>query len=230
MLDTVDLTKEPSCGMLQTIFAFLMSLDFDVSELDFSKSSDGLIPAIAQDHRSGKILMAAFVNRAAVEATVKSGFAHFFSRSRQRLWQKGEESGNTLQIVGIATDCDHDAVVYSVIPVGPTCHTGAESCFFHGDEVAPLSEILFSLDHLIAERQQTLPPDSYVADLFRSGIDRIAQKVGEEGVETVIAAKNPDRDAFVGESADLLFHLLVLLRSKDCSLDDVLARLKERSK
>ncbi len=205
-----------------------MGTNFDITSLDFSKSADGLIPAIAQDCRSGKILMLAFVNREAVEKSMATGFAHFYSRSREKLWKKGEESGNILSITGIATDCDGDALIYSVESSAPACHTGERSCFFRGDEIVPAFETLAMLESTIKQRQVDMPEKSYVADLFRDGLDRIAQKVGEEGVETVIAAKNSDREECLNESADLLFHLLILLRFKECSLTEVLTVLKER--
>ncbi len=207
-----------------------MPIAFDFSQLDFSKSDDGLIPAVVQNHRSGKILMVAFVNREAIGESIATGYAHFYSRSRQKLWKKGEESGNVLRIIAIAADCDQDALIYAVEPTGHTCHTGEESCFFSENEIVSELEELAKLDKLIAERQEKMPPDSYVAELFRSGIDRIAQKVGEEGVEVVIAAKNNDTADFLGESADLLFHLLILLRAKQCELSDVLKVLRQRSK
>ena len=205
-----------------------MDTQFDIDRLDFGKSPDGLLPAVAHDHHSGQIRMLAFVNREAVEQSMQTGFAHFYSRSKGRLWQKGEESGNTLRIVGIATDCDADAIIYAVKPQGPTCHTGAESCFFAGDTVTPQLAILQQLEAIITQRREQQPQGSYVAQLFASGLDRIAQKVGEEGIETVIAAKNDDREDFVNESADLLFHLLVLLQARGCSLEDVLTVLRQR--
>jgi phosphoribosyl-ATP pyrophosphohydrolase/phosphoribosyl-AMP cyclohydrolase len=189
----------------------------------------GLLPVIVQNIHSGKVLMLGYANAEALEKSHQTGLAHFWSRSRKKLWKKGEESGNILQIKAIKTDCDRDAVLYLVQPTGNTCHTGAESCFFHGDKQQTDSAFLYSLEKTIQQRKESMKKDSYVYSLFSDGIDRIAQKVGEEAVETVIASKNEDRDDFLNESADLLFHLLILLREKDLNLSDVIAVLKNRS-
>jgi len=208
-----------------------MKAQFDIDTLDFSKATpNGLIPAVAQDVRSGKILMLAFVNQEAVEQSLVTGFAHFFSRSRDKIWKKGEESGNTLKITGIATDCDSDAVVYFVEPTGPTCHTGEDSCFFRGDPAASDPEWTAQLEKTIASRARDLPENSYISSLFQSGSDRIIQKVGEEAIETVIAAKNSDEQDFLSEAADLYFHFLVLLTAKGHTLSDIISILRKRQK
>lgn len=208
-----------------------MKAQFDIDTLDFSKATpNGLIPAVAQDVRSGKILMLAFVNQEAVEQSLVTGFAHFFSRSRDKIWKKGEESGNTLKITGIATDCDSDAVVYFVEPTGPTCHTGKDSCFFRGDAAASDPEWTAQLEKTIASRARDLPENSYISSLFQSGSDRIIQKVGEEAIETVIAAKNSDDQDFLSEAADLYFHFLVLLTAKGHTLSDIISILRKRQK
>lgn len=207
-----------------------MNTNLDISQLDFSKTSGDLLTVVAQDISSGKVLMLAFANKEAVEKTVETGEAHFFSRSRNELWRKGETSGNVLKVKGIKSDCDGDALLYLVDPVGPACHTGKESCFFSGDDLKTDAEFLFDLQKLIQSRKKEMPEGSYLASLFSEGLDRVAQKVGEEGVEVVISAKNDDREEFLGESADLLFHLMVLLAEKGESLDGVLEVLKKRQK
>lgn len=196
-------------------------------------SMDGLLPVVVQHHRSGQVLMVGFANREAVEKTLETGHAWFFSRSRQRLWEKGETSGNYLDLKGIRVDCDADAVIYLCEPRGPTCHTGAPSCFFQGLDEASAGEtsgeaaaILFET---ILERQRRADPESsYVARLLSRGVDKVAQKVGEEATEVVIAAKNGDRDEIARELADLWFHTYILLAQQGMSPEDVWEELRRR--
>lgn len=195
---------------------------FDIDALAWDKQ-DGLIPAVVQDARSLRVLMLGYMNRDAVQATLDAGKVVFFSRSKARLWTKGETSGHTLELVAIEADCDHDTLLVQAIPHGPTCHLGTPSCFAG----AP-GGFLGELDALIAERQRERPEGSYTTRLFESGVRRIAQKVGEEGVETALAAVDQDEDALPGEAADLLYHLLVLLRARGSSLAEVLERLERR--
>ena len=191
--------------------------------LNFEKYADGLIPAIVQDARTRAVLMLGYMNRAALEATTRTGIVTFFSRSRQELWVKGETSGNFLKLVSMSEDCDSDAVLVLANPTGPSCHTGATTCF--GE---PENDTLAALENVIEDRRAKPTEDSYVSKLFAKGINKIAQKVGEEAVETVIAAKDDDNIAFVNESADLLFHHLILLNAKGTSLKDVLTVLENR--
>ena len=186
----------------------------------------GLLPAIAQHADTGEILMLGYMNREALAQTLARGRAVFWSRSRESLWEKGETSGNTLQVASVAADCDADTLLLMVRPKGPTCHTGAPSCF--AVEQSPLS-FLAELDGVIAGRKSASPESSYTASLFAEGLKRMAQKVGEEGVETALAADG-DVDALLDESADLLFHLMVLLRARELDLAGVVARLRERHK
>ncbi|HLA95044.1 MAG TPA: bifunctional phosphoribosyl-AMP cyclohydrolase/phosphoribosyl-ATP diphosphatase HisIE [Pyrinomonadaceae bacterium] len=192
-------------------------------KLNYAKYADGLIPAIIQDSDSGIVLMLGFMNAEAVAATKTSGRVTFFSRSKQQLWTKGETSGNYLEFVSIAADCDKDTLLLKANPVGPVCHTGANTCFGEVNK-----NFLSELESVIDERRSNPTDDSYVSKLFAKGINKIAQKVGEEAVEVVIAAKDDDIDAFKNESADLFFHYLILLRAKGISMSDVLSVLKER--
>jgi phosphoribosyl-ATP pyrophosphohydrolase/phosphoribosyl-AMP cyclohydrolase len=187
---------------------------------------DGLVPAIVQDADSGEVLMLGYMDQAALEKTRKCGLVTFFSRSRQCLWTKGETSGNILKLKEIAADCDGDALLVTARPQGPTCHLGTRTCF--GDTRRPALSMLGVLDRLVAERQETMPADSYTTELFESGVRRIAQKVGEEGVETALAAATEDDPALLGEAADLVYHLLVLLHSRGLSIADVGQILEER--
>ena len=187
---------------------------------------DNLIPCIAQNATSGKILMQGYMNREALEKTLSTGHVTFFSRSKQRLWTKGETSGNTLNLVSISCDCDYDSIVALADPIGPTCHTGAESCWLEGD--VPAATFIADLEQVLASRKGADPESSYTARLYAKGIKRIAQKVGEEGVETALAATVKDLDELKNESADLLYHLLVLLQASDLCLTDVVDVLKER--
>ena len=200
-------------------------IDFDASSLDWDKSG-GLVPAIVQDARSGAVLMLGYMNRDALAATLQSGKVTFFSRSKNRLWTKGENSGHWLRLTAIHADCDRDSLLVSAVPAGPTCHRGTQSCF--GDASAPPLGFLGKLDALIDARERQRPADSYTTELFDAGIRRIAQKVGEEGVEVALAAASGDDAELLGESTDLLFHLSVLLRARGKSLADVAAVLAAR--
>lgn len=193
--------------------------------IDFGKYADGLVPAIVQDAATGSVLMLGFMNAEAIERTQTSGRITFFSRSKQRLWTKGETSGNFLDVVSIRPDCDNDTLLVKARPNGPVCHTGTETCF--GDAESSLS-FLTDLESVIAKRAAEPVEGSYVSKLFAKGLNKIAQKVGEEAVETVIAAKDDDIDAFKNEAADLLFHYLVLLQVKGVGLGDIISVLKER--
>lgn len=197
-------------------------------KLNYDKYADGLVPAIVQDAKSGTVLMLGFVNEEAMRLTEKRRRVTFFSRSRQELWTKGETSGNFLKLVSIHIDCDEDTLLIKAEPVGPTCHTGEFSCF--GSENVSNLALLDELEAVIDERRSNPNERSYVSDLFAKGINKIAQKVGEEAVELVIEAKDDNIDAFRSEAADLLFHYLVLLRAKDVSVNDILTVLESRRK
>ncbi len=186
----------------------------------------GLLPAIVQHWRSGEVLMLGWMSPQSLELTQRTARVTFWSRSKRRLWMKGETSGHVLETKAIHGDCDADAVLITAKPRGPTCHLGARSCF--GDDSAPPLAFLDGLDALIAQRHAARPAGSYVAGLFDAGVQRIAQKLGEEGVETALAAVSQDDDALLDEAADLLFHLLVLLRARGLSLQDAAARLARR--
>jgi phosphoribosyl-ATP pyrophosphohydrolase/phosphoribosyl-AMP cyclohydrolase len=204
-------------------------------ELKFGES--GVLPVVIADARTGDVLTLAWANREALDRTLATRETYLYSRSRQRLWRKGESSGNTQRVVDVVADCDGDALLYRVIPNGPACHTGAATCFEHsmlergagavdGDflkAVAHLRRVLF-------ERKQSPPADSYVAKLYAGGVDRIGKKVGEEATEVVIAAKNASDDELVWEAADLFFHLCVLLEARGISLDQVGAQLLARAR
>jgi phosphoribosyl-ATP pyrophosphohydrolase/phosphoribosyl-AMP cyclohydrolase len=190
---------------------------------------DGLLPAVVQHARTGRVLMVAYVNEAALQQTLATGRAVFFSRSRQRLWTKGETSGNYLNIVDVSTDCDSDAILMLADPLGPTCHNGTESCF----AAAASSDVdrfafLPVLEATIANRMAEKPEDSYTARLIAQGPGRIAQKIGEEGVETALAAVMRDDAGLLGECADLLYHVMVLLKSRNLELADVVEELRSR--
>jgi phosphoribosyl-AMP cyclohydrolase / phosphoribosyl-ATP pyrophosphohydrolase len=199
-----------------------------IDQLNFSKLN-GLVPAIVQDARTKQVLMVGFMNREAVEKTLADKRVTFWSRTKQRLWQKGETSGNFLDVVSIHQDCDNDSLLIYAHPRGPVCHTGTYTCFGES-EVSGISDILVELESVIAERKRTMPEGSYTTKLFTEGITRIAQKVGEEGVEVVIASLKQDDARLAEESADLLYHLLVLLRERDLSVRDVLNELQSRRK
>lgn len=201
-------------------------------KLRFDKYADGLVPVIVQDAGSGEVMMLGFMNEAALEKTRETGLVTFFSRSRQNLWTKGETSGNFLRVGEIMADCDSDTLLISATPSGPVCHTGARTCF-GGDDAGPQRSnrnILFDLERIILDRRENPTLESYTSRLFAKGINKIAQKVGEEAVEMVIESKDDDDELFKSEAADLLFHFLVLLRAKDVNLDDVLAVLRDRMK
>ncbi|MBR9913792.1 MAG: bifunctional phosphoribosyl-AMP cyclohydrolase/phosphoribosyl-ATP diphosphatase HisIE [Algicola sp.] len=194
--------------------------------IDFNKNN-GLVPAIIQDAQTQKVLMLGYMNEAALEQTQDTKKVTFFSRSKQRLWTKGEESGNTLQLVDIKLDCDYDTLLIQAHPNGPTCHTGADTCW--NESNSQNYGFLSQLERTIADRRQKGSSEtSYVASLFEKGINKIAQKVGEEAIETVIEAKDDNDDLFLNESADLLFHYLILLQAKGYKLDDITEVLKSR--
>ncbi len=196
--------------------------DFRSEQLSWDKQG-GLLPAIVQDAATHRVLMLGYMDRAALQTTLASGRVTFYSRSRARLWIKGETSGNTLELVSIAADCDNDSLLVQARPQGPTCHRGTTSCFTD----AP-GDFLAELDALIAQRHAERPQGSYTTQLFDAGIRRIAQKVGEEGVETALAAAVQDDAALLGEAADLLYHLTVLLRARGLGLKDAIEALRER--
>lgn len=197
-------------------------------ELDFSKSADGLIPAVVQDADTLKVLMLGYVNKESYQKTLDTKKVTFYSRSRKQLWTKGETSGNFLELVETLIDCDNDTLLFKVRPVGPVCHTGNDTCF---DEVNDSKiSFLYYLENVIQNRKKSPQPGSYTNKLFDKGINKIAQKVGEEAVELVIEAKDNNEELFLGEAADLMFHYLVLLTQKGYSLDDVLKVLESRHK
>lgn len=197
-------------------------------QVDFSKSPDGLVPAIIQDAITNKVLMLGYMNQEALDKTLAEGKVTFYSRSKNRLWTKGEESGNFLQLKHAAIDCDADTLLLKVHPAGPTCHTGADTCW---NEVNKDSQsFLSSLEQVIRDRKENPTDKSYTASLFAKGINKVAQKVGEEAVELVIEAKDSNDHLFISEAADLLFHYLILLQAKGFTLEDVVAILKDRHK
>jgi phosphoribosyl-ATP pyrophosphohydrolase/phosphoribosyl-AMP cyclohydrolase len=198
-----------------------------IGQLDWSKG-DGLLPAIVQDAFDGRVLMQAWMTVEALEQTLQSGKATFFSRSRQQLWTKGETSGNFLRLDSVHADCDNDSLLILARPDGPTCHRNTTSCFDEDTPVFPQLAFLAELENLITQRDRDRPAGSYTTSLFDSGLRRIAQKVGEEGVETALAASNGDDEEVCNESADLLFHLLVMLRARNIALADVVSTLHQR--
>ena len=195
--------------------------------IDFSKYADGLVPAIVQDATTKNVLMLGFMNQAAVDATLSQQKVTFFSRSKNRLWTKGEESGNSLNYVSMALDCDQDSLLIQANPVGPVCHTGTDTCWGADNKFGSL-EFIATLERVIEQRRTAAPETSYVAGLFAKGINKIAQKVGEEAVEVVIEAKDQNDELFLDESADLLFHYLMLLQAKGFKLADVVKILEKR--
>lgn len=206
-------------------------MDFSILKFD----ENGLIPVITQSYHTGKVLMQAYASKEAIEETLKSGYATYYSRSRKSLWKKGETSGNLQKIVDIKIDCDEDSLIYTVIEEGPACHTGEVSCFYRSIDIQKVTkpdsfEILHQLYELIKDRKEKLPENSYVASLFKKGSDKIIQKVGEEAVETVIALKNKNKDEIILETADLLFHLLVALVDAGIKLSDIQQELLKRFK
>ena len=207
--------------------------------LNFEKMG-GTLPAVIQDAQSGEVLMLGFMNREAYEKTISEAKVCFYSRTKKRLWTKGEESGNFLNVVGIREDCDKDTLLVSVNPVGAVCHTGQRTCF-GGEPVnfgkEPVNfdietekdlDFLKTLQELLQSRKKELPENSYTSDLFRAGVNKIAQKLGEEAVELVIEAKDSNDDLFLNEAADLLFHLMILLVNRGFRLEDVIRILEER--
>lgn len=205
--------------------------------IDFDKNADGLVPAIIQDATTKTVLMLGFMNKPALKKTQDTQKVTFFSRKKNRLWTKGEESGNFLNLVDIKIDCDSDTLLISVNPIGPTCHTGSDTCW-NEDNISNFG-FLSQLENVIKQRKAEASKDpdfrqdvkqSYVVSLFDKGINKIAQKVGEEAVETVIEAKDDNDELFLYESADLLFHYLILLQAKGFTLKDIEAELKKRHK
>jgi phosphoribosyl-ATP pyrophosphohydrolase/phosphoribosyl-AMP cyclohydrolase len=197
----------------------------DLKELDFNKSG-GLIPCIIQDSQTSSVLMLGYMNEEALAKTVKEKRVTFFSRTKKRLWTKGETSGNFLELISISADCDKDTLLIKVKPIGAVCHLGTDTCFGEKNESSGLG----FLEKTITDRKKNPKPGSYTNKLLDSGINKVAQKVGEEAVELVIEAKDNDREKFLGEAADLMYHYLVLLASKNHSLDEVVDVLKKRHK
>jgi len=191
---------------------------------DFAKFTDGLVPVIVQDNTTHKVLMLGFMNEEALSRTKEVGKVTFYSRSKKRLWSKGETSGNYLTVRAIHTDCDNDCLLIKADPAGPVCHTGADTCF---NEKNP-GFTLEKLEEVIAGRKEHPADNSYTSSLFSNGINKIAQKVGEEAVELVIESKDNDQEKFLAEAADLLYHYLVLLQAKDARLSDVIHKLSSR--
>jgi phosphoribosyl-ATP pyrophosphohydrolase/phosphoribosyl-AMP cyclohydrolase len=198
-----------------------------LDKIDFSKYTDGLVPAIVQDIETSKVLMLGFMNAAAIETTLSTKKVTFFSRSKNRLWTKGEESGHFLNYKEMLLDCDADTLLIKAVPVGPTCHTGSDTCFGEENNAA---HFLTYLETVITSRKNDSPETSYVASLFSKGINKIAQKVGEEAVELVIESKDDNDLLFLNEASDLLFHFLILLQAKGYHLQDVIEILKNRHK
>ena len=194
-------------------------------ELDFEKMN-GLIPAIIQDDYTQKVLMLGFMNEEAYKKTVETGKVTFFTRKKNRLWTKGEESGNFLQVISIKADCDNDTLLIKAVPAGPVCHTGTDTCW--GEENKQDIMFLKELQDFIDKRHEEMPEGSYTTSLFQSGVNKMAQKVGEEAVETVIEACNGTDERLIYESSDLLYHLIVLLTSKGYRIEDLARELKER--
>jgi len=195
--------------------------------LNFSKAADSLLPAIIQDVNTRTVLMLGYMNEEALTKTQESGNVTFYSRTKKRLWTKGEESGNFLELVSIKEDCDQDTLLIQVKPKGPTCHKGSDTCWDSKNESS--FGFLSELEATIKSRKENNSEDSYVASLFRKGINKIAQKVGEEAIETVIEAKDDNEELFLNESADLLFHYMILLQAKGYTLTDIVSVLEGRS-
>ncbi len=197
-------------------------------EINFNKNGDGLVPAIIQDAITKNVLMLGYMNQEAYNTTVETKKVTFFSRTKNRLWTKGEESGNILNLVDIKNDCDNDSLLITVNPVGPTCHKGSDTCW--NEDNKPSYGFLSELEDVIRNRKENQKDtSSYVASLFRKGINKVAQKVGEEAVEVVIEAKDDNEELFLNESADLLFHYLILLQAKGYELKDIVKVLESRS-
>ena len=196
------------------------------STLDFEKMG-GLLPAIIQDAKTKNVLMLGFMNKEAYEKTLQSGKVTFWSRSRQTLWTKGETSGNFLELVSLSADCDHDTLLVKVIPHGPTCHTGTDTCWGEDNAASPLL-FLQDLQDFIEKRREEMPEGSYTTRLFSDGVNKMAQKVGEEALETVIEATNGTNEKLIYEAADMLYHLEVLLTSKGLRIEDIALELHKR--
>ena len=194
-------------------------------KIDFKKYSDGLVPAVVQDYKTNKVLMLGFMNNEALQKTEQTGLVTFYSRSKKRLWTKGEESGNHLQLRQILADCDKDTLLIKAEPTGPVCHTGADTCW---SERNHSDDFLYYLEDIIELRKKSSDEKSYVKQLLGKGINKVAQKVGEEAVELVIEAKDSNDELFLGEAADLLFHYLILLNAKGHNLRDVVSVLRGR--
>ena len=195
--------------------------------INFSKSPNGLVPAIIQDNITSKVLMLGYMNQEAIDKTIETGLVTFFSRSKNRLWTKGEESGNFLHFISVSVDCDEDSLLIKANPKGPVCHTGADTCW---NELNTSDNFLLDLEKIIESRKLGNDVKSYVKSLFNKGINSIAQKVGEEAVELVIEAKDNDDDKFINEAADLIFHFLILLNIKNFTLQQVIDVLQKRHK
>ena len=196
-------------------------------KINFNKNNDGLVPAIIQDAETKNVLMLGYMNQEAYEKTIETNKVTFYSRSKSRLWTKGEESGNFLHLVDIKNDCDEDTLLISVNPQGPTCHKGSDTCWNEDNDQS--FGFLSELESIIKSRKENQQDEnSYVASLFRKGINKVAQKVGEEAVEVVIEAKDDNEGLFLNESADLLFHYLILLQAKGYTLNDIVGVLKSR--
>jgi len=194
--------------------------------LDFNKNKDGLVPAIIQDYNTYKVLMLGYLNKESLSLTLSTDVVHFYSRTKQRIWKKGEESGNELKVVSLKEDCDNDTLLIRVNPVGPVCHKGDDTCF---EDSNMSDDFIITLENIIQDRKNNPSDSSYVSSLFKKGTNKIAQKVGEEAVELVIEAKDDNDDLFLNESADLMFHYLILLQEKGFKMKDVVKILRERS-
>ncbi|MGF1696140.1 bifunctional phosphoribosyl-AMP cyclohydrolase/phosphoribosyl-ATP diphosphatase HisIE [Vibrio kyushuensis] len=217
-------------------------MSFNVSEItEFSEVSklserinwekvDGLVPAVVQDFQSSQVLMMGYMNQAALQKTAETQQVTFYSRTKERLWTKGETSGNVLQLVNASLDCDNDTLLIKVNPIGPTCHTGTTTCWDADKQEESQMVWLHQLEQLLAARKDADPESSYTASLYARGTKRISQKVGEEGVEVALAATSGDKAELVCESADLIYHLMVLLQDQGLSMNDVVNKLKERHK
>ena len=193
--------------------------------LDFSKNKDGLVPAVIQDNNTNKVLMLGYLNNESL--TLRTNVVHFYSRTKQRIWKKGEESGNELNVVSLKEDCDLDTLLIKVNPVGPVCHKGDDTCF---KELNISNNFIDILENIIEKRKNNLDKSSYISNLFNMGMNKIAQKLGEEAVEMIIESKDSNHKLFLEESADLLFHYLILLQNKGFKLEDVINVLKKRHK
>ena len=194
--------------------------------LDFSKSKDGLVPAIIQDNTTHKVLMLGYLNKQSLSLTLSTNVVHFYSRTKQRIWKKGEESGNELKVVSLKEDCDKDTVLIKVNPIGPVCHKGDDTCF---EDTNVSDDFIMTLESIIQDRKINPSDSSYISGLVKKGTNKIAQKVGEEAVELVIEAKDDNDDLFLNESADLLFHYLILLQEKGYKINDVVNVLNKRN-